>query len=83
MLGLESLDLGLDACLALLERELGSPVLFALRSPVLRLLSGLEGGVLTNGGVRVRENLLNVLRTDAVSKVSRELLLKAKDTSAS
>lgn len=77
MLGLEGLDLLLDASPALLQRKLGSAVLFALGGPVLRLLGGLEGGVLADRGVSIGEDLLNVLGADAVSEVSRELLLEA------
>ena len=81
MLGLEGLDLRLDARLALCERALGSHVLFALRCPVGSLLGGLEGRVLTNRGVRVGEDLLDILRANTVREVGRELLLEADDLS--
>lgn len=77
MLGLEGLDLRLDASPALLEGELGGHVLLGLRSPVLGLLAGLERGVLANRSICVRVDLLHVLGTDAIGKVGRELLLEA------
>ena len=76
--GLEGLDLLLDLGLALLEGEAGSPVLLGLCCPVLRLLRGLEGGVLTDRGVGILVDLLHVLRADAVSEVAGELLLEAE-----
>ena len=67
--GTEGVDLLLDACLALGEGKLRAPVLFALGGPVLGLLGGLESGVLTNRSICVSVDLLNVLRTYAISKV--------------
>ena len=75
---LEGLDLLLDTLPALLERKLGGAELLALRLPVLGLVRGLEGGVLTDCSVGVRVDLLNVLRADTVSEVGRELLLDRK-----
>ena len=78
MLGLEGLDLLLDLGLALLEGKAGSPVLLGLCCPVLRLLGGLEGRVLTDRGVSVRVDLLEVLGANTVLEVGRELLLEAE-----
>ena len=77
--GLEGLDLGLDAGLALGERKAVDLVLEGLRLPVLGLLGGLEGRVLTNGSVGVGVDLLDVLGANAVGKVGRELLLEAAE----
>ena len=57
---LEGLDLGLDAGLALLAGECWSLVLLRLGLPVSILLSSLERGILPNGSVCVRVDLLNV-----------------------
>ena len=77
MLGLEGLDLLLDARLALGKGVLASPVLFALRGPVLGLLGGLEGRVFADRGVGVSVDLLNVLGANTVREVGGELLLEA------
>lgn len=77
VLGLEGLDLRLDASPPLLERALGSLELFGLRSPVFRLLGRLEGRVFPDSCVRVCVDLLNIFRADTVRKVGRELLLEA------
>lgn len=57
--------------------KLGGPVLRALGLPVLRLVGGLEDGVLTDGGMSVLVDLLDVLRANTVSEVGGELLLEA------
>ena len=75
--GLELLDLLGDALLALLVGEAGGLVLEGLRLPVLRLFGGLERRVLTDRGVSVRVDLLDVLGADTVLEVGRELLLEA------
>ena len=77
MLGLEGLDLRLDARLALCERALGSHVLFALRCPVGSLLGGLEGRIFTDSRVSIGVDLLDIFRSNAVREVGRELLLEA------
>lgn len=61
MLRLEGLNLLLDTGPALLQGEFGRAVLFALRGPVLGLVGRLEGRILADCGVCVRENLLDVL----------------------
>lgn len=58
--GLELLDLLGNACLSLLEGEFGDLEFERLGFPVLRLLRGLEGGVLTDSGVGTGVDLLNV-----------------------
>jgi hypothetical protein len=57
--------------------QLGSLVLGRLGLPLGGVLVGRdELGVLTDGGVGVGEDLLNVLGTDTVSEVGGELLLE-------
>jgi hypothetical protein len=75
--GLVGSDLLLDPGIPLLLGELGGPVLLRLGLPLGNvLLAGSELGVLSDGGVGVGEEFLNVLGTDTVSEVGRELLLE-------
>ena len=83
MLGLERLDLRLDARLALGISTLGSLVLFTLRSPIRVLVGRLEGGILADGRIGVCVDFLNILGADTVREVSRELLLEATTKSVS
>lgn len=73
---LELLDLLGDASLALFESELLDLVLQTLRPPVLGLFGGLEFGILTDGSMSIRIDLLDIIRANAIGKVSRELLLE-------
>lgn len=74
---LECVDLYLDSSLALSKSTTVDLVLQGLRLPVLRLFCGLERRVLPDGSIGVGVNLLNVLRSDTVSEICRELLLEA------
>jgi hypothetical protein len=78
--GLVGGDLLLDPGLPLLVGELGGLVLLGLGSPLGGvLLGGLELGVLSDGGVGGGEDLLDVLGTDTVGEVGRELLLEPRN----
>lgn len=71
-------NLGLDTLLLLLLGELEGLVLERLRLPFGDvLLGGLEGRVFTDSLVGVGVDLLNVVRSNTVSKVGRELLLES------
>lgn len=71
-------NLGLDTLLLLLLGELESLVLERLGLPFGDvLLGGLEGRVFTDSLVGVGVDLLNVVRSNTVSKVGRELLLES------
>lgn len=71
-------NLGLDTLLLLLLGELESLVLERLGLPLSDvLLGGLEGRVFTNSLIGVGVDLLNVIRSNTVSKVGRELLLES------
>lgn len=71
-------NLGLDTLLLLLLGELESLVLERLGLPLGDvLLGGLEGRVFTDSLVGVGVDLLNVIRSNTVSKVGRELLLES------
>lgn len=74
---LESSNLLLDLGPALLESQSVCLILQTLGLPVLCLLSGLEGGVFPDSSVRIGVNLLNILGTNAIRKVCRELLLES------
>lgn len=76
--GLEGGDLLLDAGAALLAGEGLGAELDRLGLPLGNVLGGgLELGVLTDGLVSGRVDLLNVLRSDVVGEVGGELLLEA------
>lgn len=72
------LDLGIDLLLSLVVGESGNGVLLGDSLPVLRLLGGLEGGVLSDGGVSIGVDLLDVLGSDTVGEVGGELLLESE-----
>ena len=73
---MERLDLRLDAFLALCVGEPCSLVLECFRFPVLCLVGRLERWVLADCRVCILINFLDVITTNAISEVSRELLLE-------
>lgn len=74
---LELFDLDSNVGLALGMRKSRCGKLERLCLPVLGFLCGLECGIFPDSGVCIGEDLLEVLRTNAIRKVSRELLFKS------
>ena len=78
--GFERLNLGSNVLLPLLAGKPGGLVLLTFSCPVLCLLCWLEGGILSDGSVGIRVDLLDVCRSDIICEVGRELLLEPECT---
>ena len=66
---LEILDLGCNTSLALLESEFVDFIFERFGFPVLRFFCGLELGILTDCGIGISINFLNIFRTNTLSKI--------------
>ena len=64
---LELLDLGSNFLAALSKRESLNFVLEALSFPVFRLLCWLEGRILADGGMGTTIDILDIIRSNAIS----------------